>query len=96
MHAVCQQIGSNNTFWLGVRMPLQQAENVRKNNDPCWENQNQDSLLLKLSSHVVSYDNRTSHQDNLSHVTSYETIRIHHRALPQTVCSWRLPGVIFK
>jgi hypothetical protein len=47
----------------------------KERNDPWQENQNHDSLLLKLSSHL-SYDNSTSQQDNLSHVTSYETSRI--------------------
>jgi hypothetical protein len=48
---------------------------VKEEYDPWQENQNQDSLLLKLASHF-SYDNSTSQQDNLSHVASYETSRI--------------------
>jgi hypothetical protein len=44
----------------------------KEGNDPWQENRNQDFLLLTLA----SYDNSTSQQDNLSHVTSYETSRI--------------------
>jgi hypothetical protein len=58
--------------------PQPHAE-CKEENDPWQENQHQDSLLLKLSSHV-SCDSSTSQQDNLSHVTSYENSRIQHHA----------------
>jgi hypothetical protein len=57
-------------------MSQRHAERVRSNNDLGQENQNQDSVLMKLSSHVVSYDNWTSQRDNPSHVSSYETSRM--------------------
>jgi hypothetical protein len=42
-----------------------------------WNLSEHDSMVARYSTHL-SYDNSTSQQDNLSHVTSYENRRVQH------------------